>query len=83
MPENVPLHKRVDTEIVGSEDRPGNEEYDRYAYLVKVAYENGYDEPRIRKVCPFLIQDVLFNAVANLDQHQLYDLSRLKTLWSA
>jgi glycogen debranching enzyme len=63
-PEDIPRYERVDTEIVNSEDRPSSAEYDRYAYLVKLAYENGYDEDRIRKVCPFLVQDVLFNTAA-------------------
>lgn len=63
-PDDIPLYKRVDTEIVGNEDRPSNAEYDRYAYLVKVGYDNNYNEERIRKDCPFLIKDVLLNTIA-------------------
>ena len=40
--EDIPHYERVDTELVDAADRPSSEEYDRYAYLVKVAYENGY-----------------------------------------
>ena len=76
-PEDVPQYRRVDTEIVGKEDRPSNEEYDRYAYLVKVAYENGYDEQHIRKVCPFLIQDVLFNSAAVKANQDLAEIAKV------
>jgi hypothetical protein len=63
-PDDIPQYKRVDTEIVGSEDRPSNAEYDRYAYLVRVGYDNEYSEERIRMDCPFLIKDVLLNTIA-------------------
>ncbi len=63
-PGDVPEYQRVDTAIVNGDDRPSNEEYDRYAYLVKLAYQNDYDEERIRNTCPFLVKDVLFNTAA-------------------
>ncbi|KKL18454.1 hypothetical protein LCGC14_2475380, partial [marine sediment metagenome] len=37
-PNDIPSYQRVDTAIVDPADRPSNREYDRYAYLVKVAY---------------------------------------------
>jgi hypothetical protein len=43
--------------------RPGDDEYDRYVFLVDLFRQNEYDEDRIRKECPFLIQDPLFNSV--------------------
>ena len=69
-PGAVPEYHRVDTSIVASEDRPSNDEYDRYAYLVKIFRDNDYDEARIRAACPFLVQDVMFNTLlvqANTD----------------
>ncbi len=76
-PEMVPKYQRVDTTIVDSSDRPSNLEYDRYAYLVKLGYEHDYDEARIRDACPFLIQDVLFNALLVGANRDLADIARL------
>lgn len=75
-PEDVPEYERVDTSLVLAADRPSTEEYDRYAYLVKVAYEHGYDESRIRTVCPFLVQDVLFNVAAVRSGRDLAAIAR-------
>lgn len=76
-PEMVPEYRRVDTDIVDSADRPSDEEYNRYAYLVKLAYENDYNEASIREACPFLVQDVLFNALLVQANHDLADIARL------
>lgn len=73
----VPPYKRADTSIVSSKDRPSDEEYDRYAYLVKLFYENNYDEAEIRRSCPFLIQDVLFNSILAQANHDLARIARL------
>jgi mannosylglycerate hydrolase len=70
----IPEYQRVDTEVVDSEQRPTNAEYDRYAYLVKCFRNVGYDQARIREECAFAIQDVLFNAIlvrANRDLAQI------------
>jgi hypothetical protein len=62
-PSDVPPYRRADTHIVSAADRPESAEYDRFAYLVKLFADRGYDEARIREDCPFLVQDVLFNAL--------------------
>ena len=59
----IPDYQRVDTEFVDASQRPTNEEYDRYAYLVKCYRDAGYDQTRLREECPFAVQDVLFNAI--------------------
>jgi neutral trehalase len=61
---DIPEYRRVDTTLVASGERPSDAEYDRYAYLVKIAYDNGYEEARIRRTCPVLVKDVLFNTIA-------------------
>ena len=62
-PEQIPEYRRVDTHVVASGDRPLDAAYDRFAYLVKLFADRGYDEAKIRGDCPFLVQDVLFNAL--------------------
>lgn len=75
--EMIPPYQRADTSIVSSKDRPSDEDYDRYAYLVKLFYDHNYDEAAIRDACPFLIQDVLFNAILAQANHDLAAIARL------
>jgi hypothetical protein len=73
-PGDVPAYQRVDTALLNASERPSGADYDRYAYLVKLAYDHGYEEGRIRAVSPFLVQDVLFNSLlvqANRDLAQI------------
>jgi len=62
-PGQIPAYHRADTHVVAPEDRPASAEYDRFAYLVQLFAQRDYDEARIREDCPFLVQDVLFNAL--------------------
>jgi Trehalase len=76
-PEEVPAYRRVDIQSVNAQDRPGRMEYDRYAYLVKLFAERNYDEAQIRRDCPFLVQDVLFNALLCQANRDLAEIARL------
>src|ERR671911_1613874 len=77
-PGEIPAYHRVDTLVEGhEEDRPTAAAYDRFAYLVQFFAERDYDEAKIREGCPFLVQDVLFNALlCRADQ----DLAQIATL---
>jgi hypothetical protein len=62
--QKLPSYERRDLgHGVDPKMRPTDEEYDRYVYLVDLFRKNDYDEARIRDVCPFLVQDPLFNSV--------------------
>lgn len=76
-PGDVPPYKRADTHVVSAADRPESAEYDRFAYLVKLFADRGYDEARIRKDCPFLVQDVLFNSLLCQAEGDLAEIARL------
>lgn len=63
-PEDIPPYQRVDKGKVGdSKERPDNFFYDRAVSLIKLFYDNEYDEARIVAATPFLIEDVLFNSI--------------------
>lgn len=63
-PDMIPEYTRVDKGKVGhSEERPTSFFYDRAVYLIKIFHENSYDESAILQKSPFIIQDVLFNAI--------------------
>jgi len=67
----LPPYERKDLHHgVPREQRPSDEDYDRYVYLVDLFRRLGYREEDIYTECPFLVQDVLFNSIlcrANLD----------------
>src|SRR5206468_1932138 len=51
--------------------------YDRYAYLVKLYRDLGYDSARIREACPFVVHDVLFNALLVQSNRDLAKIARV------
>jgi hypothetical protein len=61
--DEIPAYKRVDTQAAAAAARPTSAAYDRFAYLVKFFADRAYDEAKIRRDCPFLVQDVLFNSL--------------------
>ncbi len=62
--EKLPAYERKDLEHgVPADQRPSDEDYDRYVYLVNLFRRLNYSEEEIRKECPFLIWDVLFNSI--------------------
>jgi hypothetical protein len=76
-PFEIPRYQRADIHFVSSNDRPTNAAYDRFAYLVNLFAERGYDEARIREDCPFLVQDVLFNSLLYRAERDLAEISRV------
>ncbi|MDY6839313.1 MAG: DUF547 domain-containing protein [Thermodesulfobacteriota bacterium] len=60
----LPPYQRKDLDHgVDPSTRPTDADYDRYVYLVDLFRQCDYDEAKIREICPFLIQDPLFNSV--------------------
>ncbi|MBA2534123.1 MAG: glycoside hydrolase [Rubrobacter sp.] len=73
----IPEYKRADTNTVSTQDRPTSASYDRFAYLVKFFADRDYDEDRIRKDCPFLVQDVLFNSLLCRSGHDMAQIAHV------
>lgn len=58
---DIPAYTRVDTGYVGdAKERPDDFFYDRALYLIKLFYENEYEEARIFKTCPFFFLSKTF-----------------------
>jgi hypothetical protein len=74
--DQIPQYRRADIHFIASGDRPLDAAYDRFAYLVKLFADRDYDEARIRKDCPFLVQDVLFNALMCKADRDLAEIAR-------
>ena len=75
--EQIPRYRRADIHAVSASDRPTSTAYDRFAYLVKLFADRGYDEDKIREDCPFLVQDVLFNSLLCKANGDLADIARI------
>ena len=76
-PDEIPSYQRVDTHLVAIEDRPVSAAYDRFAWLVRFFAVRNYDEAWIREGCPFLVQDVLFNAILCQASRDLAEIARV------
>ena len=76
-PDQIPKYQRTDTHVIPKEDRPEEAAYDRFAYLVQLFEQRDYEETRIREDCPFLVQDVLFNALLCQAEQDLAQIARI------
>jgi Trehalase len=76
-PDAIPAYKRVDLDFVDAAQRPTDEEYDRYTYLVKLYRDWGYDSRRIREESPFAVYDVLFNSLLVQANRDLAEIARV------
>jgi neutral trehalase len=68
---------RRDLKNVDPSQRPTNENYKRYIYLVDLFRNCNYDDARIFQQTPFAIQDVLFNAMLIRSNEGLIHLASL------
>lgn len=68
---------RRDVKTVDAAQRPTNENYKRYIYLVDLFREAGYDDDKIFDATPFAVQDVLFNSMLIRSNEGLIALSSL------
>jgi hypothetical protein len=73
----IPDYKRVDLDFVDATQRPTDAEYDRYAYLVTLYRDWGYDSRRIREQGPFVVYDVLFNSLLVQANRDLAEIARV------
>lgn len=61
---DLPPYSRVDLQHVADPaQRPTNEEYDRYLWLVELLKQVNYDDALIYESHPFLVKDILFSAI--------------------
>lgn len=62
-PEAVPEFQRGDTRYVPAIERPNPAEYERFIYLIDIFRKLHYAPAELLARSPFLVQDILFNAV--------------------
>lgn len=73
-PEALPEFQRGDTKYVAATERPNRTDYERFIYLIDVFRKQRYIPKELLAHSPFLVQDILFNAIlyrANEDLRKL------------
>ncbi len=71
----LPPFKRKDNKIIDPEQRPKDEDYQRYIYLVELFKKHRYDERKIFHDCPFIVIDPLFNSVLSASNEALIKIA--------
>jgi Trehalase len=76
-PAQVPEYTRVDVELANPAERPTDEEYDRYVYLVGLFRDLDYRADRIQAETPFALQSVLFNSLLIQANRDLAEIAQV------
>jgi glycogen debranching enzyme len=76
-PDEIPEYQRVDVELADPAERPTDDEYDRYVYLVGLFRELRYRADRIQDRTPFAMQAVLFNSLLVQANRDLAEIARV------
>ncbi|MEO0895237.1 MAG: trehalase family glycosidase [Bacteroidota bacterium] len=72
----LPNYHRRDNQIADSSERPTNDQYDKYVYLIEFGKANQYDGKAIAEQSPFLIQDSMMNAILIKSNESLIKLGK-------
>ena len=74
----LPAYERQDLQHKkAAAQRPDDDDYDRYIYLVDLFRRYQYDEEKLDALCPFKIQDPLFNGILCYSNECMAELSGL------
>ena len=70
----IPHFRRVDTNKVSSEQRPTDEEYIKYTYLVELFRKEKYNQEKIWQKKAFAVQPILFNSLIYASLNSLQEI---------
>lgn len=72
-PHDVPTYQRRDMQHVHPDERPRQQDYERYVFLIDRGRRAGWDDARVLYEHPFLVQDVMFCSILHqADQDLLF-----------
>lgn len=74
-PQALPEFQRGDTRYVPAIERPHRAEYERFIYLIDIFRKLRYEPGALLAHTPFLVQDILFNAILFRADEDLRDLA--------
>jgi len=73
---DITPYQRRDTEIMDASERPTNDKYDRYVYLLELGKKYNYEGKEIAETSPFLIQDCMMNAILIKSNESLIQIGK-------
>lgn len=73
----TPKYERVDNKIISPEQRPSDQEYDKYTYLVELFRDVNYDSNRIWDENPFIVQPILLNCLLYESTQSLKEICKI------
>ena len=65
-PGDLEPYERTDLKHADASERPSQQEYDRYLWLVQQMANVGYDDDRVREVVDFRVHDVFMSAIMSI-----------------
>jgi glycogen debranching enzyme len=71
----LPAYQRFDLLHADPSDRPSDAAYDRFVYLAIIDRDAGYDDSRLLRTSPFLVEDPLFNSIWCWSAHALAEIA--------
>jgi hypothetical protein len=74
-PSNLPAYRRRDRQHVVGGERPTDADYECYIYLIDHFRRAAYDTSTLYETSPFLVQDLLFNALLHRANEDLRTLA--------
>lgn len=72
-----PQYQREDNALLPPYERPSNEDYDRFVFLMDLARDLNYNQKNIFANSPFVVQDVMLNSILYKADESLSELARL------
>lgn len=72
----IPTYVRKDTDHTEASERPTQDKYDRFVYILELGKKYKYENSEIFEESPFLIQDSMFNAILIKSNDSLIHLGK-------
>jgi hypothetical protein len=74
---DLPKYERVDVRKVNPNQRPSDEAYDKYVYLIEIMKKCRYDEEKVYKKIPFKIKDIVFSSILYVANRSLLKIGSI------
>lgn len=75
IPGSIPNYYRKDTSLSNVDERPTQDKYDRYVFLLELGKKYNYDGKQIAEESPFLVQDTMMNAILIKSNESLIEIA--------
>lgn len=72
----IPDYTRQDISLSNASERPTQDNYDRYVYLLELGKKHHYDGSGIAQESPFLVQDCMMNAILIRSNEALLNIAK-------